>query len=86
MKNPFIIGSITIKASVEDPATSGVDKATLYIDGIPKQTFNGNIEWQWNEMAFGYHTIEIKAMDKAGNEAKEEVTAFFLNPHLFLSI
>jgi len=79
LRKPVIIGPITIKASVEDPATSGVDKATLYIDDIPKQTFNGNIEWQWNEMAFGYHTIEIKAMDKAGNEAREEMEAFFFN-------
>ena len=86
LRKPVIIGAITIKAAITDPATSGIDKATLYIDDIPRQTFDGSIEWQWNEMAFGYHTIEIRAVDKAGNESREETTAFFLSPHLSLSI
>ena len=86
LRKPVIIGVITIKATITDPATSGIDKATLYIDDIPRQTFDGSIEWQWNEMAFGYHTIEIRAVDKAGNESREETTAFFLSPHLSLSI
>ncbi|KAA0001778.1 MAG: hypothetical protein FE044_04010, partial [Thermoplasmata archaeon] len=82
LRKPVIIGSITIKASIEDPATSGIDKSTLYIDGTPRQTFESSIEcieWQWNEFSFGYHTIEIKAMDKAGNEAREEMEALFFN-------
>lgn len=50
----IIIGSITVKASVDDPATSGIEKATIYIDGNALVTFEHNIEYTIDTTLLGY--------------------------------
>ncbi|RLI58599.1 MAG: hypothetical protein DRO93_09575, partial [Candidatus Thorarchaeota archaeon] len=78
----IIIGKITVKASVDDPATSGIEKATIYIDGKAIANFEHDIEYTIDITLLGYHVIEIIAYDKAGNEAKEEITTWIYNIHV----
>ncbi len=79
----IIIGQISIEASVTDPATSGVDSATLYLDGTAKGMFQEEISYVLDETLFGEHTITIEAYDVAGNRAVKEITATILNIRIF---
>jgi hypothetical protein len=79
----IIIGQISIEATVTDPATSGVDSATLYLDGTAKGMFQEDISYVLDETLFGEHTITIEAYDVAGNRAVKEITATILNIRIF---
>ena len=75
---PLVIGKITIKASIIDAVTSGVESAEIYIDGKIKSTFVDEIDYTLDEMLFGTHTIKIIACDRAGNkEVKEFKVAIY---------
>ncbi len=77
-----IIGKITIDATVEDTATSGIDNVFLYMDDGLEKTFDGNIEYTLDETLFGLHTMKIVAYDVAGNEAKNEMDIIIYNINL----
>jgi len=79
---PVIIGKITIDATIEDTATSGIDNVFLYMDDGLKKTFDGNIEYTLDETLFGLHTMKIVAYDVAGNEAKNEMDIIIYNINL----
>jgi hypothetical protein len=80
---PRIIGKITIEAETAD-ATSGIEKVEFYIDDTLKdddQTVP--YEYEWDERAFGTHTIKVKATDSAGNTAETTKDIKIFNFNLF---
>jgi hypothetical protein len=76
---PIIIGKLTIKASVSDPHTSGVDTTSLKIDDKTVATFNDNIEYELDEPMIGEHTLTITATDIAGNKATKTIAVWMFN-------
>jgi hypothetical protein len=76
---PIIIGKLTLKASVSDPHTSGVDTTTLQIDNTVVATFDDTIEYELDEPMIGEHTIKITATDIAGNKATKTIQAWIFN-------
>ncbi len=72
---PLVLGTLTIAASVEDTATSGVASTELYIDGERRADFTGNVEYTIDEPMMGQHVIKIVALDRAGNQVTTECRA-----------
>ena len=81
--NIFIIGQITVEAKVN--STVPIKEVRFYIDGdltnVTNHSKNGIYRWEWDEMAFFYHEITVKAIDTAGrsDSATVGVTIFNLN-------
>jgi hypothetical protein len=76
---PIIIGKLTIKASVSDPHTSGVDTTTLQIDDTVVATFDDKVEYCLDALMLGEHTITITSADIAGNTAISTLTVWMFN-------
>lgn len=68
-----IIGYITVSFSASDEL-SGLAKIEFYLDGMLLETINDDsFEWFWEGAAFGFHKMEVKAYDVAGNVRTETV-------------
>lgn len=77
----IIIGRITVEVNVTS-TPSGVKDVKFYVDGYMKyNTSEPPYTWNWG-MAFGKHTLKVKAFDKAGHNASKEieVTIFSILP------
>ena len=70
-----IIGNITVSIEADDEI-SGIDKMELYIDGNLIEEGNESIEWNWKHATFGFHVLEIKAYDMAGNVESKKIKVF----------
>ena len=75
----IILGAITIEATAQDLATSGMASMHLYIDEVIRDTGTETIRWTWNEFAIGKHTITIEAYDVAGNKALTSIETIAFN-------
>ncbi|RLF64573.1 MAG: hypothetical protein DRN33_01890 [Thermoplasmata archaeon] len=72
----IVIGSITVLASASDNI-SGLEKVEMYIDDtLVYETDEGYIKWDWNGPSFGFHVLELKAYDTAGNVGTDKVRLF----------
>ncbi|MFO7677698.1 MAG: Ig-like domain-containing protein, partial [Thermoplasmatota archaeon] len=66
---PIIIQAITIEVNATDNE-SGIDRVEFYINGELKSTeYSEPFSYDWRELRSGLHTIQVKAFDKAGNNA-----------------
>ena len=77
----IIIGRITVEVNITG-TPSGIKDVKFYVDGYMKyNTSEPPYTWNWG-MAFGRHTLKVKAIDNAGhNGSKEmEVTIFSILP------
>ncbi len=73
-----IIGTAIIDATASD--TSGIYTMELYIDGeLRHKTYNGALEWRWNQLAFAIHTIEIRVYDNFGHSTTKEIKVWMFN-------
>lgn len=67
----IVLGPKTVRADPAD-ATSGVARVTFAVDGAPRATASA-APWAWTwpagREAAGWHTVEARARDAAGNEA-----------------
>lgn len=70
----IIMGNITISAFAEDEI-SGLDRIELYIDNLLVNK-SKQLEWNWQDGAFGFHILGVKAFDMAGNEADDRIVVF----------
>ena len=80
---PFIIGDVTIKASIMDTNTIAQAIFTIEPDDAPAQikTIRGApYQWDYTEKALGSHTLIITAYDEAGNIGQIEKKVFIFNP------
>jgi hypothetical protein len=74
-----IIGPAIINVTAED-SSSGISTMELYIDGqLRYKTYNGVLEWRWNQLAFAIHTIEIRADDNFGHSTSKEINVWMFN-------
>jgi len=68
-----VIGKITIEVIAND-SCSGVFYVEFYIDGVKKCNESEEpYECIWDERTFSKHTIMVRAYDRAGNMAEDEV-------------
>lgn len=77
----IIIGRITVEVNITS-TPSGIKDVKFYVDGYMKyNTSESPYTWNWG-MAFGKHTLKVKAIDKAGHNASKEieVTIFSILP------
>jgi hypothetical protein len=73
-----IIGPAIINFTAAD--SSGIYTMELYIDGqLRHKTYNGALEFRWNQMAFAIHTIEIKVTDHFGHSTTKEIKVWLFN-------
>ncbi|MCC6298744.1 MAG: hypothetical protein IT314_05570 [Anaerolineales bacterium] len=72
-KNRWYSSNMTITASASD-ATSGIETLELTVDGGPWMTVNG--PWSFSD---GYHTLQFKATDKAGNVTQTPLREFLID-------
>jgi parallel beta-helix repeat protein len=78
----IIIGKITITVDANDEGSpqSGMKEVEFYIDGnLMNNDSVTPYECLWDETAFFKHTITIKAYDKVGNVAIEEMGVWIFN-------
>jgi len=69
-------GSVSISTSASDNSGSAGIKQTLYIDGVLKTTVSGaglSYAWNVNKVPSGAHTIQVVALDAAGNTSSVSV-------------
>ena len=78
----MVFGRLTVEAVVEDVATSGVEVAELYVDGVLKGTFSERVKYTIDKTLFGNHVISIVAYDIAGNETVREIRVTIYNINL----
>ncbi|MDD5779307.1 MAG: Ig-like domain-containing protein, partial [Candidatus Thermoplasmatota archaeon] len=68
-----IVGAITVIVEASD-AMSGVRNVEFMVDGGSKFVDSSTpYEWEWDETAFGAHTLTVVVTDRAGNTARETV-------------
>lgn len=68
-----IIGYITVSFSASDEL-SGLEKIEFYLDRMLVDTLEeDSFEWFWEGATFGFHVMEVKAYDVAGNVHTETV-------------
>ena len=72
----IVIGSVRIKATAYDEC--GTEEMKLYINNEMKEVGN-EIDFTWNEFAFGKSTIKIEATDKLCHGSTEEIELFVIN-------
>jgi len=80
---PFIIGDITMSASIVDTNTIAQAVFTIEPDDAPSQIKiikNAPYQWEYTQKALGSHTIIITAYDVAGNIGQIEKDVFIFNP------
>ena len=74
LKKTIIFGGITVKAELEpyDPdVPPEYDSVTFYIDGNKVKEFTSPpFEWSWEGMAFGKHTITVRATNDGDSVEK----------------
>ena len=75
----LIIGPITIQANAED--TDGeIRNVEFYINGVLKHNVTeGPYNYDWNERAFGFRTITVKAYDTTGLMNSAEIRILIFN-------
>ncbi len=79
----IIVGGIKVEANVTS-THSGVQNVIFYVDGDKRHnTSESPYTWKWG-LAFGRHTLEVKAFDGAGHNASKEmeVTIFSILPRI----
>jgi|GEM_PF-2228034 len=72
----IISGVVTVSAEASD-TMSGITSVTLYVDGQSQTILNQppfNFTWDTSPLASGLHTITIRAVDRAGNQAEASVS------------
>lgn len=77
--DPIIVGTYPVEISVMDNA-SGLSSVKLYLDGRTKAVLQEGVNiWLWERVSLGKHTLEIVALDNAGNKAhiERDVWKFF---------
>lgn len=74
----LVIGRIqvTINASDED---SGISSVTFSLNDVEQKTITTPpYIWDWTERAFGRFSLEVEAIDGAGNKATDQITVWKL--------
>lgn len=72
----LIIGNIEVVANVSDD-DSGIDRVEFYVYQQLFETKNSApYSWLWSEKAFFKQALTVKAYDKAGNVASEDITVW----------
>jgi hypothetical protein len=66
---PIIVQMITIEVNASDN-DSGIDHVEFLVDGVSKSIDDSEpYSYDWREVTSGKHTITVKAVDNAGNNA-----------------
>jgi hypothetical protein len=74
----MIVGGIDIEVDAYDE--DGIDKVEFYIDKKLKSTdTNEPYTWTWDERAFGFRMIEVKAYDNADNSNTARIRVLIFN-------
>jgi len=71
--NGWYSSNMEVSATAND-ATSGVGSLESSLDGGVYQAYNSPVSF-----ADGYHTVQFKAIDKAGNETETSVQEFYVD-------
>ena len=71
----IIIGNITVSLSADD-GIAGMDKVELYLDGNLIEEGRDSIKWDWRHASFGFHVLEVRAYDMAGNVESKKIKVF----------
>ena len=75
----IIIGPITIQANATD-SDGTIEYVEFLIDGKLKYNMSeGPYSYKWNERAFGFRTITVKAYDNEGNSKEADITVLIFN-------
>jgi hypothetical protein len=70
---PVIIGKIDIVTNYSE----NVHYVEFYVDGILRETdIEEPYQWTWDEKGFLKHNISVIAIDKIGNEVRDETTVW----------
>jgi C1A family cysteine protease len=66
--DPIIVGTYPVEISVMDNV-SGLSSVKLYLDGREKAVLQEGVNiWLWERVSLGKHTLEVVAIDNAGNK------------------
>lgn len=74
---PVIIGKMEINGYAIDDCKVG--RVAVYIDGKIEYVSDGKIDFSWNKLSVGKHTITIEASDILSNKAYYEISAYIFN-------
>lgn len=74
----LVIGRIQVTINTSDEG-SGISSVTFSLNGVVKKTITAPpYLWDWTEKAFGRFSLEVEAIDGAGNKATDQITVWKL--------
>jgi hypothetical protein len=69
----LIIGKIDVNVNATDD-DSGIDHVEFYVNNeIQANDTTGPYSWLWSQWVFGKRTLTVKAFDKEGNSASQDI-------------